>query len=316
MSAGLPGLGLGGLFFIFSALLAPVPELWKTLRGRSGLAAWRVIGRQFAQAVAMVAAIDLTIRLVYVGLSVAGLGDPPPADSGTVLPLTLVGITSALLAAVIGTAKLAELALRIRTADLPRVPDALPRPAPLRTLAIGGIVTLTWFTLLAGGASELSPLVKPRGDRTAEAEQRAEGVQESPSSPAGPAPRQVAEVPSVTPTVNPSAAEGRPLVANTADEGNAADHPALKKPIQLPPTAQTPMPPQEQSPVATAPSAIVAPPAPADSRGEPPPATPPKGSAPPATAGPLEGGPGPDDQAGQPPLSGPPGSQPPTSATG
>lgn len=130
MSAGLPGLGLGGLFFIVSALLAPVPELWKTLRGRSGLAAWRVIGRQFAQAAVMIAGVDLTIRLVYVGLSIAGLRDAPPADTGTVLPLTLIGITFALLVAVMGAAKLAELTVRIGTAELPRVPDALPRHRP------------------------------------------------------------------------------------------------------------------------------------------------------------------------------------------
>lgn len=128
MSAGLPGLGLGGLFFIFSALLAPVPELGRTLRGRSGLAAWRVIGRQFAQAAAMIAAIDLTIRLAYVGLSITGLGDVPPADTGTVLPLTLIGITSALLVAVVGTAKLAGLAVRIRTAELPRTRLGFGRP--------------------------------------------------------------------------------------------------------------------------------------------------------------------------------------------
>lgn len=131
MSAGLPGLGLGGLFFIFSALLAPVRELWRTLRGRSDLAAWRVTGRQFAQAAAMVAGIDLTIRLVYLGLSITGLGDPPAADTGTVLPLTLIGITSALLATVMGIAKLAELAARVRGAGRRRIP-ALRWPRPLR----------------------------------------------------------------------------------------------------------------------------------------------------------------------------------------
>ena len=40
MSAGLPGLGLGGLFFILSALLAPLLELGRPVRGRSSRA-WR-----------------------------------------------------------------------------------------------------------------------------------------------------------------------------------------------------------------------------------------------------------------------------------
>jgi len=125
MSAGLPGLGLGGLFFIFSALMAPIPELWRTLRGRSDLAAWRVVGRQFAQAVLMVAVMDLALRFSYLALSETGLGNPPPADSGTVLPLVLIGITSALLSMVVIGAKLAELVGRIRT-DKRRVPPRRP----------------------------------------------------------------------------------------------------------------------------------------------------------------------------------------------
>lgn len=160
MSAGLPGLGLGGLFFIFSALLAPVPELWQTLRGRSSLASWRVVGRQFAQAAVMVVAVDLTIRLIYLGLSAAGHGDPPRAGAGTVLPLMLIGITSALLGAVIGVAKLAELTSRVRAVEALEAPMrlALPRSVPSRALGIGGAMALTWLVFLAGGASAPTPL--------------------------------------------------------------------------------------------------------------------------------------------------------------
>ena len=156
MSAGLPGLGLGGLLFIFSALLAPFRQLWRAMNGRSRPGDWPMVGRQFTQAVLMVAAIDLTLRLVYVGLSAAGLGDPPAANTGTVLPLNLIGITTALLAATLVAAKLAELALRLRRADFQRVPASLPRPALLRALAPGGTVTMVWFALLTGEAPELS----------------------------------------------------------------------------------------------------------------------------------------------------------------
>ena len=161
MSAGLPGLGLGGLFFICSALLAPFRELWRAIRGRSRPGEWRVVGRQFAQAVAMVIAIDLTLRLTYVALSLAGARDVPSAASGTVLPLTLIGITSALLVAVVGGAKLAQTGLHLWNAELPRIPDAIPRPAPLRALAVGGATGIAWVALLSAGASELSPLVTP-----------------------------------------------------------------------------------------------------------------------------------------------------------
>ena len=167
MSAGLPGLGLGGLFFIFSALLAPFPELWRTLRGRSSLASWRTIGRQLAQALAMVAAIDLTLRLTYVVLSVAGVGNPPPADEATVLPLDLIGITTGLLVLVLCSAKLAELALRARGGGLPRVPDVLPRVAPLRAGGFAAVMVITWIAVLAIGASQLSPLKQPQSEQFA-----------------------------------------------------------------------------------------------------------------------------------------------------
>jgi hypothetical protein len=133
VSAGLPGLGLGGLFFIFSALLAPFRQLLQTVRGRSRAGDWAMIGRQFAQATVMVVAIDLSLRLAYLGIAAAGLGNTPSAVSATVIPLTLIGITSALLVGVLATAKFADIAVRLRAAELPRVPDALApegSPAP------------------------------------------------------------------------------------------------------------------------------------------------------------------------------------------
>lgn len=98
MAAGLPGLGLGGLFFILSALFAPVPELYRTARGRSSAAARRMVLRQFVQAVAMVAVVDLMLQLV---------GSGPRID--------LLGVTTALLALVVCAAKLAQLGLGVQT---------------------------------------------------------------------------------------------------------------------------------------------------------------------------------------------------------
>ncbi len=88
MSAGMPGLGLGGLFFVLSALLAPVVELRRTAQGRSSAAAWRQVGRQFA--------IALTMVLVVAPL----------------VPWVPVGITAALLVTVLLAAKAAQLGLR------------------------------------------------------------------------------------------------------------------------------------------------------------------------------------------------------------
>lgn len=114
MSAGLPGLGLGGLFFILSALFAPLLELWRTLRGRSSIAAWRLVARQLGQATAMVAAIYVSLRLVYLAISLGGLGHAPPVANGSVLPLATVGVTAALMVSVLCAAKLAELTMRLR----------------------------------------------------------------------------------------------------------------------------------------------------------------------------------------------------------
>lgn len=115
MSAGLPGLGLGGLFFILSALLAPFTEVVRTARGRSDPARRRQVARQFALALAMVVAIDLTLR----GLLLAGavVGAAPAGSPGLiVLPLAPIGITTGLLLFVLATAKGAELLMRLRDA--------------------------------------------------------------------------------------------------------------------------------------------------------------------------------------------------------
>lgn len=122
MSAGLPGLGLGGLFFILSALAGPLVEAGRTVRGRSSAAAWRQVGRQFAIAVVMIVTVDLLLRGVLVLTGGA-------ADGLLVLPLEPLGITTALLAAVLGTAKLAQLALRVR-----RVPALALRVETVRRL--------------------------------------------------------------------------------------------------------------------------------------------------------------------------------------
>jgi hypothetical protein len=238
MSAGLPGLGLGGLFFIFSALLAPFPELGRTLRGRSDLAAWKAIGRQLAQALAMVAAIDLTLRLTYVVLSAAGVGDPPAADEATVLPLNLIGITSGLLTLVLCSAKLA---LRARGSGLPRVPEVLPRVAPLRAGMFAAVAVSVWVALLAIGASQLSPLERPQR----------EPIASRPEQDAGAMPQRVAVEPrprdqgdhSATAAVRAASgrkgAVGTPSGAAPPDSGGgraeAAPSPAVAAPAALAP---------------------------------------------------------------------------------
>ena len=303
VSAGLPGLGLGGLFFIFSALLAPFRQLLRTFRGRSRAGDWAMIGRQFAQATVMVAAIDLALRLTYLGIAAAGIGNAPSAVSATVIPLTLIGITSALLVAVLATAKVADIAARLRAAELPRGPNVLPRATPLRTLALSGVVALAWIALLVAGASELSPLESPRGEGATE--QRAPDRRDPKSNLARSEGRPQTEALSGPASTSPSAFEaGRP-VAKPDHEPNSSE-----AEVVLQPAVSTPPPPsaapthQEQSAPASPP--IGAPSPPSASPGSEPPsvANPPHATGPPASAGPPEGSPAPEHA--EPPERSPP----------
>ncbi len=65
---GLPGTGLGGLFYILLAIWMPVTELHRTLRGGSSLARWRQVGTQFALACGIVAATT-GVAATYVHLA-------------------------------------------------------------------------------------------------------------------------------------------------------------------------------------------------------------------------------------------------------
>jgi hypothetical protein len=162
MNAGIPGLGLGGLFFILTALLAPAIELGRTIRGRSSAAAWATVGRQFAIAVAMVAAIELTVRG---GLALAAIAGVEGAGGGrgvTALPVAPLAITAGLLAGLIATAKACQLAVRALERGLPgRALAALPAQPRLRVRGVTAMVSVCASLLVA--APELGPASTGRG---------------------------------------------------------------------------------------------------------------------------------------------------------
>jgi hypothetical protein len=64
MAAGLPGVGLSGVFFIVSALLMVPLEVARTLRGRSSLARWIRVLRQLTIALTMIACVELAYALL------------------------------------------------------------------------------------------------------------------------------------------------------------------------------------------------------------------------------------------------------------
>jgi hypothetical protein len=314
VSAGLPGLGLGGLFFIFSALLAPFRQLFRTVTGRSRAGDWSMIGRQFAQATVMVAAVDLSLRLAYVAIAAAGLGYAPSAVSATVIPLTLIGITSALLVGVLATAKVAEIAVRLRPAELPRLPDVMPRVTPLRTLVLSGVVAVAWIALLAASASELSPLELPREGTTAQ--QRGDDGQGSKSNSARSQGLPRAEALSEPASASSRVFDSGQPVAEPGHEPNSAEGGNVPQPTVSPHTPpgaalgdqqQTPSAPadQDQAPSATPGAGVPAPPPASPGSASPPVTQPPEATGPPASAGPPAGSPAPE-HAGPPERTPPP----------
>lgn len=150
-------MGLGALFCILSAMAAPVVELGRAARAQTSVASWRRVGRQFALAVAMIAAFDVTLWLVYA--LVAGIGFPELSPGGALaLPSVLIGTSVGLLAALLAGAKVMELAVRPRSGHLPP-PPVRARVLPRRLLLQGaGVLAAVWFPLLGFGADGLSPL--------------------------------------------------------------------------------------------------------------------------------------------------------------
>jgi hypothetical protein len=134
MTAGLPGAGIGGLFFILSAYFMLVLEIARTVRGRSSLTRWRFVLRNVGIATAMVAAVTATIWLVH-GLLFSTSTDTTNAKSphGTtdrLVPLAPVLIALAVLAVVLLTACLAQFVVRREPGPAHRLADRNDPEAP------------------------------------------------------------------------------------------------------------------------------------------------------------------------------------------
>lgn len=112
MSAGLPGFGLGGLFFVLSALAAPLLEVPRLLRGESPAGAWREIARNVVLSLLIIATVDLALRIAYFCAWLLGSGSPDRLNNPSVLPVGPIAITLLLLTAVLTAAKLAQLGFR------------------------------------------------------------------------------------------------------------------------------------------------------------------------------------------------------------
>jgi hypothetical protein len=134
MAAGLPGTGIGGLFFILSAFFMIVVELQRTVRGKSSLARWRIVGRHAGVAAAMVASVTAAIWLVH-GLLFAASDKSGTAKTSSslaheIVPFSPVLITMAVLMLVLLTSYLAKFVFSRQTTP---VGPSHPGPTQMRS---------------------------------------------------------------------------------------------------------------------------------------------------------------------------------------
>jgi hypothetical protein len=64
MFAGLPGTGIGGIFYLLLTLWMPIHELYLTFTGRSSLARWRFIGVRWCLFAAVLGVMWLQVTLL------------------------------------------------------------------------------------------------------------------------------------------------------------------------------------------------------------------------------------------------------------
>jgi hypothetical protein len=111
-NAGIPGTGLGGLFYLALALCMPFVEGYRSLRGRSAPGRWRQVGTQFALACGVLAALAGTAT-VYLRLVEA---PSPFGVHGPALVLAPVVLAGVLLLVLVVTLRV--WARLVRTAPL------------------------------------------------------------------------------------------------------------------------------------------------------------------------------------------------------
>jgi hypothetical protein len=85
MTVGLPGSGIGGLFYLFSALCMPLAAVARRLRSREG--SWRPVWRQWLLALGIVVGLGVTAWLLGVTLArtpMAAWAAQGAADAGRI----------------------------------------------------------------------------------------------------------------------------------------------------------------------------------------------------------------------------------------
>lgn len=121
MTVGLPGVGIGGIFYIASALLMPMRSLAAVLTGRAHLARWPVALRQAAIAIAILGVLWATgltlgwiITTAFPAAAVAGVSGATPAHVRSVVRTSALLLSFGTLAVVLAVVQLLRVALPVR----------------------------------------------------------------------------------------------------------------------------------------------------------------------------------------------------------
>jgi hypothetical protein len=136
MTAGLPGVGIGGIFYLVSALLMPVRSLVAVCRGRAHEARWPTALRQAALAGGILGALWVTglalgwviVHLVPEATRVVAGGGRSAGEVRSVVRTSALALSLGTLAAVLAVVQL----LRVM---LPAKPTERNRPDEARTAA-------------------------------------------------------------------------------------------------------------------------------------------------------------------------------------
>jgi hypothetical protein len=75
MFAGLPGIGVGTLFYVLTAFVLPLVELSRLIRGDISVARWRLAISQFCFGVSIVASVALADRVLAIVLNDRSIND-------------------------------------------------------------------------------------------------------------------------------------------------------------------------------------------------------------------------------------------------
>ncbi|MDX2115670.1 MAG: hypothetical protein SFZ24_08635 [Planctomycetota bacterium] len=111
MVVGLPGTGIGGLFYLFMALWMPLHELYRLARGRSSLERWRFIAINWVIVGGILACLWVTMLVVKSLLILTGLDKPKGLLENAGLLDGLASETNSLFASAGGASALSLVAL-------------------------------------------------------------------------------------------------------------------------------------------------------------------------------------------------------------